>query len=306
MAPAVLALLLPVLQVADMSRIVDLQEPAISPDAGRIAIVEISQNLARATDENRLLLVNARTGAIRVLVRGGDVAVPRWSPDGRRLTYLATVRPSGIRQLFLREPDGRTRRLTQASGDVIDDAWSPDGTRIAYVAADPQPHSTYFFAGDNDYTATALTPPDHLWVVPAGGGRSRRLTSGSWTIAPTDPGGIFSPQISLDARRPRDRVRARREYVQRGRRVFHDLAGSARGGNRAQTHRAPRRRTRAGLLARRRKPGLLVRARRRLHRGKHGPAALRQRRPSPRGGFRSQRLGLALVSGRAAHAALRG
>jgi len=196
MTPAVLALLLPALQIADMSRIVDLQEPAISPDAGRIAIVEIAQNLAKASDENRLLLVNARTGAIRVLVRGSDVAVPRWSPDGRGLTYLATVKPNGIRQLFLREPDGRVRRLTQSSGDVIDDAWSPDGTQIAYVAADPQPHSTYFFAGDNDYTATALTPPDHLWVVPAGGGRSRRLTSGSWTIAPTDPGGIFSPQIA--------------------------------------------------------------------------------------------------------------
>ena len=28
------------------------------------------------------------------------------------------------------------------------------------------------------------------------GGKARRLTSGSWTIAPTDPGGIFSPQFA--------------------------------------------------------------------------------------------------------------
>ena len=59
-----------------------------------------------------------------------------------------------------------------------------------------QQPASFFFAGDNDYTATALTPPDHLWIVPAAGGTARRLTGGSWTIAPTDPGGIFSPQIA--------------------------------------------------------------------------------------------------------------
>ena len=79
---------------------------------------------------------------------------------------------------------------------MIDAAWSPDGREIAYVAADRQAPAPFFFAGDNDYTATALTPPDHLWIVPAAGGTARRLTSGSWTIAPTDPGGIFSPQIA--------------------------------------------------------------------------------------------------------------
>ena len=67
---------------------------------------------------------------------------------------------------------------------------------MAFVAADPHDAAPFFFAGDNDYTATALTPPEHLWIVSANGGTARRLTSGSWTIAPTDPGGIFSPQIA--------------------------------------------------------------------------------------------------------------
>ncbi len=190
------AAVLPALQPSDMARIVDLEEPAISPDGTRVALVTISQDLRRAADVDSLVLIGTRDGRGRVLVRGDDVAVPRWSPDGSRLLYLARPPAGGFRQLFVRSPGGAARQLTRARGEVIDAAWNPDGRAIAFVAADYQAPATYFFAGDNDYTATALTPPDHLWVVPAGGGRARRLTAGSWTIAPTDPGGIFSPQIA--------------------------------------------------------------------------------------------------------------
>jgi dipeptidyl aminopeptidase/acylaminoacyl peptidase len=193
----------PVLQPRDMARIVDLEEPAISPDGTRVALIAIGQDVARAKYINRLLLVDTHTGASRILVRGADVAVPRWSPDGSRLAYLARAGKEGFRQLFVRESSGASRQLSQARGEVSDAVWSPDGRRIAFVAADRQAPAPYFFAGDNDYTATALTPPNHLWVVSAAGGAPRRLTSGSWTIAPTDPGGIFSSQIawSGDARR---------------------------------------------------------------------------------------------------------
>ncbi|HET6275584.1 MAG TPA: S9 family peptidase [Candidatus Cybelea sp.] len=183
-----------VLQVGDMAQIVDLEEPAITPNAARVAFVAISQDLAHAAYVNRLYVVETRTGRIAALVTGHDVAVPRWSPDGARLAYLAES--GGIRQLFVRRSDGKSEQLTHSAGEVIDAAWSPNGREIAYVAADPQKPSTFFYAGDNDYTQTALTPPDHLWIVASSGGKTRRLTSGSWTIAPTDPGGIFSPQVA--------------------------------------------------------------------------------------------------------------
>jgi len=185
-----------VLQIADMARIVDLEEPAISPDASRVALIAITQELARAAYVNSLIVVDTRTGRMRTLVRGNDVAVPRWSPDGSRLAYTARLSEGGVRQLFVRTRSGRTVQLTHALGDVVDAVWSPDGRTIAYVAVDRKKPATFFFAGDNDYTATAPAPPYHLWLVSASGGRAQRLTSGTWTIAPTDPGGIFSSQIA--------------------------------------------------------------------------------------------------------------
>lgn len=179
-----------------MVKIVDLEEPAISPDSSRIAFIVITQDLSHDAYVNTLDVFDVRRGLVQAVVHGQDVAVPRWSPDGARLAYLAKPSEAAPRQLFVRKRDGATERLTNSSGDVIDFAWSPAGREIAFVAADPQPPAAFFFAGDNDYTATALTPPDHLWVVPATGGKARRLTHGTWTIAPTDPGGIFSPQIA--------------------------------------------------------------------------------------------------------------
>lgn len=185
----------PVLRITDIARIVNLDEPAISPDGRLVALVEVAQDLTHARYVSSLVLVSTGTGRTRTLVRGHDVAVPRWSPDGRALGYVARAGSAAIRQLFVRR-DGATRELTHARGDVIDFAWSANGRQIAYVAADPPAGGTYFLAGDNDYTAAALTPPDHLWIVASSGGVERRLTRGEWTIAPTDPGGIFSPQIA--------------------------------------------------------------------------------------------------------------
>ncbi|MGA7248013.1 MAG: hypothetical protein WBW89_09660, partial [Candidatus Cybelea sp.] len=185
-----------VLQIADMARIVDLEEPAISPNGRRIAVLAIAQDLRRNTEVNTLMLVDARSSQTQRLVTGSDVAVPRWSPQGTALSYLARPSENTSRQLFVRASKGQTIQLTHAQGDVVDAAWSPDGRELAFVANDRQDSAPFFFAGDNDYTATSLTPSEHLWIVSAGGGKATRLTSGSWTIAPTDPGGIFSPQIA--------------------------------------------------------------------------------------------------------------
>jgi len=188
------------LTIGDMARIANLEEPSISPDASTVALLVDRQDVARAADNVELVLIDARSGRRIATVPGRDPSVPRWSPNGRQLGFLTSSH--GIRQVFTYS-NGAVAQRTRAAADVIDFAWSPDGQKLAFAATDVPAnanalahHHDYFFAGNNDYTATALTPPIHLWTISSNGGTARRLTSGSWTIAPTDPGGIFSPQIA--------------------------------------------------------------------------------------------------------------
>ncbi len=183
-----------VLQIGDMARIVDLEEPAITPNAARIAFVAISQDLAHAAYVNRLYVVEARTGRMTALVTGPDAAVPRWSPDGARLAYLAES--GGIRQLFVRTSDGKSVKLTHSAGDVIDEAWSPNGRELAYVAADPPKavdvllrRRQRLYADGADAARPSLGAP---FVRRKGATADERLVDDR----ADRPGGIFSPQVA--------------------------------------------------------------------------------------------------------------
>src|SRR5579884_71028 len=177
------------LTLSDLRALTDVEEPAISPDGSRVALITIRN------DRDTLLIVDVRSGLQRVLVSGHGVAVPRWSPDGTRLAFLQEDQNASL-QLFSYERNGAIRQLTRGAGKVVDFAWSHGSDRIA-IGIDDRPSSQqYFVAGDNDYTLGAAVPPEHLWIMAANGSGLRRLTSGSWTVAPTDPGGIFTSQFA--------------------------------------------------------------------------------------------------------------
>ena len=83
----------------------------------------------------------------------------------------------------------------------------------------------FFYAGNNDYTATELTPPEHLWVVSANGGTARRLDQRLLDDRTDRSGRHLLAANRLDARRSIDRLHARRDHVQRRRRILDALAG---------------------------------------------------------------------------------
>jgi gamma-glutamyltranspeptidase len=124
----------------------------------------------------------------RVLTQGGDSKGPAgireaaWAPDSRRIVV------SWFDALWTMTPEGRSaKRLVSKPGPWIterDPAWSPDGRQIAFAADEN---------GQFD-----------LWVVPAGSGEPRRLTSlagderwPSWTpdgrivFTQREPGGVW-------------------------------------------------------------------------------------------------------------------
>src|ERR1035441_2891973 len=78
--------------IDNIGRIVRLTDPQIAPDGKSIAIVVSRTNYAEDRSEPELVLIDVATHNQRTLTRDRPgVSQARWSPDGSRLAFLATV-----------------------------------------------------------------------------------------------------------------------------------------------------------------------------------------------------------------------
>lgn len=112
--------------------------PQISPDGSQIVYTRRWTDKVNDRFENELWIMNADGSRNRFLTKGG---APAWSPDGKRLAYIAPGQPGGA-QIFVRWMDANDdgTQLTRLDRSPSNIAWSPDGKRVAFnmlVAAKP-------------------------------------------------------------------------------------------------------------------------------------------------------------------------
>ncbi|MGH8291332.1 MAG: S9 family peptidase [Steroidobacteraceae bacterium] len=175
------------LEPEDWYRFKAVSQLAIAPDGRAVAYIVTSYD--KAADESRgALWLAAWNGSESLqLTRGASVSVPRFSPDGRYVSFLS-ARPGGsATQLWLLDRrGGEPRQLTHVSGEVTDYAWSPDGARVVLVvrAAEPrkkgQPkplviHSLLFKQDVKGYLTDGAHT--HLYLLEVGSGSCQALTT---------------------------------------------------------------------------------------------------------------------------------
>src|SRR5450631_2002208 len=123
----------------DIYRIQALSDPQVSPDGLWVAYVVTTND--RGADEQRSAIWMVSwdgTEQLALTAAASDTEKPRWSPDGRYLSFLTS--PAGSEKLQLMLLDrrgGEPRQLTTVSGDIRDYAWSPDGKRVALAMDQP-------------------------------------------------------------------------------------------------------------------------------------------------------------------------
>ncbi len=107
-------------------------EPQVSPDGKWVAYV-VSTN-DRGADETRSAIWMVSwdgTQQIPLTNPAHDISAPRWSLDGRYLSYLATPTGTDKSQVMLLDRrGGEARALTAVTDDIQSYEWSPDSKRL--------------------------------------------------------------------------------------------------------------------------------------------------------------------------------
>lgn len=172
--------------------------PQVSPTTGQIVFTR--QWIDKVNDERRndLWVMNADGSRAHQVVRGSNA---RWAPDGVRIAYTAPGEPNGS-QIYVRFMDerGGTLQVTRVDRAPSNLTWSPDGQHLAFTMLVPkrnrwplvmpsrpegarwteEPRLIEELVYRRDGTGFIETGHTHIFVVPAGGGMARQITSGDW------------------------------------------------------------------------------------------------------------------------------
>jgi Tol biopolymer transport system component len=183
----------------------DAAHPAWSSDGKQIAFV------AYKDQEYHIYAMDANSGNVRQIADGAGQ--PTWTPDSRRLAYLAGA---ATNEVYIVNADGTNPQRLLDQTLVGGAAWAPDGRRLAFVRNDllyvadsaganirrlPNDHPNRWatpwapaWAPDGRHLVFTMFPEKNseIFMADAGGGNLRRLTN--------TPAGDTNPALSPDGR----------------------------------------------------------------------------------------------------------
>lgn len=128
------------LTIDDSFRIERIGDPRISPEGDWVAFTRTRVSLKEQKGETRIWMIPISGGeALPMTMEGSSASRPRWSPDGKYLSFLA-ARSGGKSQVWgLNRMGGEAQRLTDIPQGVSSYDWSPDGKRLLLLLRDPKP-----------------------------------------------------------------------------------------------------------------------------------------------------------------------
>jgi dipeptidyl aminopeptidase/acylaminoacyl peptidase len=151
------------------------------------AVAYLVTRSERSTDDNsaQLWQVPWQGGTPQQLTHGESVSSPRFSPDGRYLSFLSARPAAADAQIWtVSRRDGTLRQISHVHGDIIDYAWSPDSKRIVLSMrsgeddARPKPLViTALHFKDNEVGYLSAAAHAHLYLLDVAAGTLQPLTS---------------------------------------------------------------------------------------------------------------------------------
>ncbi len=195
----------------DWYRFKAVSDLTMAPDGMAVAYLVTSYDQASDQSRSALWLADwAGKGSVE-LTRGESVSEPRFSPDGRYISFLSARPADTATQLYLLDRrGGEPQQLTHVNGEIASYQWAPDGRRLVLVMhggdgdaegahATDEVHSgdaprplvidAFHFKQDKDGYLTAATR-SHLCLLEVAGGACRAVAVDAQRA---DSAPVFSP-----------------------------------------------------------------------------------------------------------------
>jgi len=132
--------------IDDFFKMKTVRSPQISPDGKWIAYTISETDLKKDKSETRVWMVKTSGGeAMPMTAKGYSAGNPRWSPDGKYLSFLAgrgedsDGKPNKAQVWTLNRLGGEAQQITDVKQGVSGYEWSPDGKRLVLLARDLKP-----------------------------------------------------------------------------------------------------------------------------------------------------------------------
>ncbi|PZX61883.1 S9 family peptidase [Hydrotalea sandarakina] len=139
----------------DVYKLINVGDPQVSPEGKWIAYTVSKADSAKDKRNTDIWMVSWDGHQTVQLTNTPDAeTMPRWSPDGKYLSFISSRMGNTQSQIWLLDRrGGEAKQISHLKGDLEEYAWSPDGKKILISMQDP------------DYSDTAATKTRKPYVI---------------------------------------------------------------------------------------------------------------------------------------------